>query len=135
MRSALSKNRRLPSARALLAALFFLASFTLLGAEYQGQNVDGPRYCGFVRSLTTGNYYPVSAVFEREHADVRLGSGKRLDLTLEEQTIEDPEEVLATDPRGGWWALSIDGLDELPDGSHPLTSAESAVAVSTSKSK
>jgi hypothetical protein len=88
--------------------LFLLLGAAVFAAEYQGQNVDGPRYWGFARSLETGNYYPASVVIDRDHASVRFESGKRLDLTLEEQ---DPEEVLASDPHGRW-ALSVDGLDE-----------------------
>jgi hypothetical protein len=87
-------------------------SAVLFGAEYQSQNVDGARYFGFVRSLQTGKYYSATVLFKHNHAEVRLKSHKNLDLTLDQQTIQDPEEVLATDPDGGWWALSIDGLDE-----------------------
>jgi hypothetical protein len=97
---------------ALTTLLFLLLNAALFAAEYQGQNVDGPRYWGFARSLQTGTYYPASVVFDREHASVRLESGKKLDLTLEKPCVEDPEEVLASDPHGLWWALSVDGLDE-----------------------
>jgi hypothetical protein len=100
-----------------------LAAF---GAQYEGQKVDGRRYWGLARSLDTGKYYPASVVFEQNHATVTLESGKRLDLSLDDETIEDPEEVVATDPRGLWWALSIDGLGERPNGSKTLILAASA---------
>ena len=95
--------------------LFFLLPGALFAAEYQGQNVDGWRYCAFARSLETGKYYPVSVVFDHKRANVRLKYGQNLDLTLDEQSVEDPEEVLATDPHGRWWALSVDGLDQPVD--------------------
>ena len=85
------------------------------GAEYQGQKVDGVRYWGFARSLDTGKYYPARVIFEQNHASVRLTSGRRLELLLDKEIVEDPEEVLATDPSGGPWALSVDGLDEPPN--------------------
>ena len=96
--------------------LYCLLPVTLFAADYRGQNVDGPRYSAFARSLETGKYYPASIVFDHSRANVRLESGKSLDLTLDEQSVEDPEEVLATDPHGRWWALSVDGLDEPKDG-------------------
>ena len=107
--------------RAKPLILLLVSASIALAADYQGQNVDRTKYLGFARSLATGNYYPASAVFERDHANVRLESGKKLELVLDKATIEDPEEILAVDARGVWWALSIDGLDEPADVS-PLTS-------------
>jgi hypothetical protein len=98
--------------------LIYLFVTLAYGAQYEGQKVDGCRYWGFARSLDTGKYYPASVVFEQDHAIVNLESGKRLDLTLDDETIEDPEEVIGTDPGEQWWALSIDGLDERPNGSN-----------------
>lgn len=92
-------------------AAFLLLSALLSGAEYQGQNVDGTEYIGFVRSLQTGKYYPATVVFNQERATVRLKSGQWLQLTLDEPQVDDPEEVIAIDPMGRIWALSIDGLD------------------------
>jgi hypothetical protein len=64
------------------------------------------RYSVFAQSLDTGKYYTARAVFHQNNANVRLDSGKKkLDLILDEENIEDPEEVVATDPRGSWWAL------------------------------
>src|SRR5215467_8732691 len=77
--------------------MFFLVPVALFAAEYQGQNVDGSRYCGFARLLETGKYYSVTVVFDHNRVNVRLESGKGLDLTIDEQSVEDPEEVLATD--------------------------------------
>jgi hypothetical protein len=93
-------------------AAFLLAASALFGAEYQGQNVDGKEYLGFVRSLQTGKYYPATVVFSRDHASVLLRSGRKLELTLDELDVDDPEEVIAVDPNGRLWALSIDGLYE-----------------------
>jgi len=101
-------------------------TFAAFGAQYKGQKIDGRQYWGFAHSLDTGKYYPACVVFEQNHATVNLESGKRLDLTLDDETIEDPEEVVATDPRGQWWALSIDGLDERPNGSKTLILAGAA---------
>jgi hypothetical protein len=84
-------------------------------------------YWGLARSLDTGKYYTARAVFQQNHANVRLDAGKKkLDLTLDEENIEDPEEVVATDPRGSWWARSFDGLDERPKCSETLILAGSA---------
>ena len=93
-------------------AAFFTLSAFLSAAEYRGQNVDGTEYIGFARSLQTGKYYPAAVVFNQGRATVRLKSGQRLQLTLDEPQVDDPEEVIATDPMGCVWALSIDGLDE-----------------------
>jgi hypothetical protein len=65
--------------------------------------------------------------FEHEdHATANLESGKIVDLILDDPTIEDPEEIVATDPRGLWWALWIDGLDERPNGFETLIIAGAA---------
>ena len=117
----LSNNKRWAVRKAKPLILFLLLSVMAVAADYQGQNVDRTKYLGFARSLATGNYYPASAVFERDHANVRLESGKKLDLVLDQATIEDPEEILAVDGSGVWWALSIDGLDEPADAA-PVTS-------------
>jgi hypothetical protein len=80
-------------------------------------------YCGFARSFETGKYYPASVVFENNHANVRLASGKNLELSLDGETIEDPEEVVAADQRGLWWSPSVDGLDERANCSETLVLA------------
>jgi hypothetical protein len=48
-------------------------------------------------------------------------------LLLDQEIVEDPEEVLATDPRGRSWALSGDGLDESSHGSESFAVADSLV--------
>lgn len=93
-------------------AAFFILSAFMSGAEYRGKNVDGTEYIGFVRSLQTRQYYSAIVVFNQERATVRLKSGERLQLTLDQPDVDDPEEVIATDPMGRVWALSIDGLDQ-----------------------
>jgi len=120
------KKAASPRCRFFRAAAYLVLFLPVaaLAAEYQGKNVDGPRYCAFARSLETGKYYKASVVFDQNHADVRLESGKWLDFTLEKQAVEDPEEVLATDPHGRWWALSVDGLDDPADRSESLTLAQ-----------
>ena len=132
----LYQNRPARRRRTDLAAesLLVILSFAMLlipaeakGAEYQGQKVDGMRYRGFVRSLDTGKYYPASVIFEQNRASVRPKSGRRLDLLLDQEIVEDPEEVLATDPRGRTWALSVDGLDEPSNGSETFAVADSLV--------
>ena len=100
----------------LMPLIYLCITLGAYGAQYEGQKVDRCRYWGFARSLDTGKYYPASVVFEQDHAIVNLESGKRLDLTLDDETIEDPEEVIASDSREQWWALSIDGLDERSNG-------------------
>jgi len=102
----------------LMPLMFLFITLAAFGAQYDGQKVDGCRYWGSARSLDTGKYYPASVVFEQNHAIVNLESGKRLDLTLDDETIEDPEEVIGADPGEQWWALSVDGLDERPNGSN-----------------
>jgi hypothetical protein len=104
--------------------LFLLLPVSIFAALYQGQNVDGHRYGAFARSLETGKYYPVSVTFDHSRANILFDSGKKLDLILDEESVEDPEEVLATDPQGHWWALSIDGLDEPRAGRHNLAVAQ-----------
>jgi hypothetical protein len=120
-KKAASPRCRFFGTAAYLVLFLPVAAFS---AEYEGKNVDGPRYCAFARSLETGKYYKASVVFDQNHADVRLESGKRLDFTLDKQAVEDPEEVLATDPYGRWWALSVDGLDDPADRSESLTLAQ-----------
>ena len=110
----------------LAAPLFLLLTVRLGAAEYQGKNVDGPYYFTFARSLTTGKFYSAKVVFHRDYASVRLESGKIVSLILDDQSVEDPEEVLAKDPDGRWWALSVDGLDEVVDPSEALMAAETA---------
>ena len=93
-------------------AAFFILSAVLGAAEFRGKNVDGAEYMGVARSLQTRKYYPATVVFNQERATVRLKSGEQLQLTLDQPDVDDPEEVIATDPMGRLWALSIDGLDE-----------------------
>ena len=104
------------------AILFVLFPSFAYGAKYQGQNVNGRRFCGYARSLQTGKYYPATVVFNNDHVNVRLNSGLKIELTLDKPNVDDPEEVLATDSAGQWWSLSIDGLDELANGSKNATS-------------
>ena len=92
------------------------------GAHYGGHRVDGPRYCAFARSFDSGRYYAARVVFDQNRASVQLDSGRTLVLTLDEENIEDPEEVMATAQDGSIWALAIDGLDEQSNGSRRLGS-------------
>src|SRR5215472_9292511 len=80
-----------------LSCVFLLMTLSRFGAERGGQKVDGMWYCSFARSFETGKYYAARVVFENNHANVRLASGKKLELSLDEETIEDPEEVGAAD--------------------------------------
>jgi len=100
----------------ILGAPLLLITSAAFGAQYQGKKVDGMGYWCFARSVDTGKYYPARVVFEHNHANVRLETCQQLQLTLDEEIIEDPEEVVASDPRGLWWALSVDGLEQ-PDAS------------------
>ena len=103
-----------PINRTFLVQLSLLAlPVAAFGAHYGGQKVDGPRYGAFARSLDTGRYYAGKVVFDRDRANVQLDSGKTIILTLEEENIQDPEEVIATAQDGSFWALAIDGLDEV----------------------
>ena len=97
----------------LTTLLFLFMTVGAIAAQYGGQKIDGMRYLGFVRSLDTGKYYPARLVFEQNFVSVLLESGKKLDLMLDQEGIEDPEEILATDSHGLGWALSVDGI-ELP---------------------
>jgi len=48
-------------------------------------------------------------------------------LLLDQEIVEDPEEVLATDPGGELGRLSVDGLDEPSNGSETFAVADSLV--------
>jgi hypothetical protein len=96
-------------------SLLCLLPVVLFCAEYQGHNVDGRQSCAFAHSLEMGNYYQANIVLGSNYVSVRFESGARLDLILDKQSVEDPEEVLAIDSHGLWWALSVDGLDESTD--------------------
>jgi hypothetical protein len=63
--------------------------------------------------LNTGRYYAARVAFDQNRASVQFDSGKKIVLTLEEENIQDPEEVIATAHDGSFWALAIDGLDEV----------------------
>ena len=108
------------------AAFFLVLPAFLCAAKYQGQDVDGTAYFAFVRSLQTGKYFPATVVFRHDHASVRLKSGKKLELTLDQPDVNDPEEVIAVDPSGRSWALSVDGLNE-PSGRSETSLVESNV--------
>ena len=126
MRSASRRTKwpsKLRNTVAIASFLLLSVSMAAIGAEYQGHKVDGIRFGGVARSLKTGKYYPASIVFERDHVKVNLESGKTVDLTLDNQVFVDPEEVVASDPLGGWWALSIDGLDEASKRCLPIARA------------
>jgi hypothetical protein len=84
----------------------------VFAAHFDGENIDGPQYPAFARSLVTGRYYSARVIFDRDRATVQFGTGTALALTLDDENIEDPEEVIGTDRRGSVWALSIDGLGE-----------------------
>jgi hypothetical protein len=83
-----------------MRCLFLCLTLTAVGAQFAGQKVDGRRHRSFARSLDTGKYYPANMTFEQDHATANLESGKIVDLILDDPTIEDPEEIAATDPRG-----------------------------------
>lgn len=101
--------------------LFVLLPSFVYGAQYQGQNVDGRRFCGYARSLQTGKYYPATVMFDYDRVNLRLKSGQKIELTLDKPNVDDPEEVVAIDSVGQWWSLSIDGLDELANDSTNTT--------------
>lgn len=107
----------------LILALSLSLARPALGAEYHGSKIDGRQYSGLARGLSGGKYYVASVRFEQDQADVLLGSGKKLQLALDNETIENPEEVIGIDSRGVWWALSIDGLDQKPIGSKAFIAA------------
>jgi len=86
----------------LILGALLLITFAAFGAQYQGKKIDGVRYWGFARSIDTGKYYPARVVFEHNHANVRLETGQQVQLNLDSEIIEDPEEVVASDPRGLW---------------------------------
>ena len=121
-----NRPSRLRKALAMTVLFLLWTPLAAIGAEYQGRKVDGLRYRSFVHSLVTCKYYPASVVFEQNLATVHLASGKTLELTLDEEAIDDPEEVVAIDPSGQWWAISIDGLDEVPDGTETAISSDGA---------
>ncbi|HJT89446.1 MAG TPA: hypothetical protein VJ732_16370 [Bryobacteraceae bacterium] len=114
-----SSPSKLKTGFRLLAFACFVLASSGRAADFGGFRVDRVSYHGFARSLQTGRYYPATVVFEHNHAIVDLPSNKRLDLTLEDETIEDPEEILATDGHGVWWALAVDDLDEQPTSAQP----------------
>jgi hypothetical protein len=94
------------------ASLLLLLAVACSGATYQGHTIDGLPYKGFARSLATSKYYPVDVVFDGNRARVRLESGTTFVLLLDKESIEDPEEILAADHSGLWWALSLDGIQQ-----------------------
>lgn len=112
MKANKSSSSKLKAGFWLLAFAWCVLTSSGRAADFDGFRVDKVSHHGFARSLQTGRYYPATVVFEHKQAFVDLPSNKRLDLTLEEETIEDPEEILATDAHGVWWALSVDDLDE-----------------------
>ena len=86
----------------VIRLLLSILPLTAFGAHYDGHKVDGLQYRAFARSLDTGRYYAARVVL----------SGKTLVAKLDDENIDDPEEVIATDHQGAVWALSIDGLGE-----------------------
>jgi hypothetical protein len=96
----------------VIRLLLSILPLTAFGAHYDGHKVDGLQYRAFARSLDTGRYYAARVVFDRNRAFVQLSSGKTLVAKLDDENIDDPEEVIATDHQGAVWALSIDGLGE-----------------------
>ncbi len=103
----------------VIAALAGLLPSSAPAADFDGVTVDSVRYSAFARSLRTGRYYPATVVFQGDHAIVDLNTNKKLDLTLEQKTIDDPEEILASDAHGVWWALSVDDIDGPPSPNEP----------------
>ena len=80
----------------------------------------------FDRSIQV-NITRLVSFLKQNRASVRLKSGRRLELLLDQEIVEDPEEVLATDQRGRAWALSVGGLDEPSNGSETFAVADSLV--------
>lgn len=111
--SAGSNKSPRPRCSLLVMAFLFLGLATdALTADYRGHNVDGIQFSAFARSLATGKYYAATVVFGQNRANACLTSGEHLTLKLDAQSVDDPEEIVALDAGGRWWALAIDDLDQ-----------------------
>ena len=95
----------------LLAGLFLFVS-TSNTAEYNGQNIDGVEHDATAYSYDTGKYYNVTVAFSGDEATITFTNGHSIDLTLDDEEIEDPHSIDAFDYKTSvYWELDVEGLD------------------------
>jgi hypothetical protein len=80
-------------------------------AEYKGRTVDQLKYEGRAFSFGTGKHYDVTYEFDGDEVTLTFEQGATLVLTLDDEEIEDPDAIDASDENGTSWELEVEDLD------------------------
>ena len=100
-----------------LKSLFIIFFVTLLSqyiysAEYLGKNIDGIEYDCTAYSYSTAKYYYVTVEFSGDEATITFSNGGYINVTLDDEVIDDPRSIIAYDYENGvFWELEVNGLD------------------------
>ena len=83
-----------------------------IAAEYCGRNIDGETYAASAFSYDTGKYYYVDVEFSGEEVTIFFSNGGFINVTLDDEEIDDPTSIEAFDySKGVYWELEVEGLE------------------------
>lgn len=81
-------------------------------AEFNGADVDGESFDATAYSWDTARFYDVTVEFSGDTATITFDNGRSIDLTLDDEEIDDPSNISAHDyERGVDWDLDVSGLE------------------------
>lgn len=95
----------------IVIVLFFSTSNYLRAAEYRGRDVDGETFSCTAYSYSTGRYYYGQVEFNGDDATFYFQNGGHINLTIDDEEIDDPDSISAYDyTKGIYWELDVDDL-------------------------
>ncbi len=95
----------------IVIVLLLSTSNYLYAAEYRGRDVDGETFSCTAFSYSTGRYYYGEVEFNGDDATLYFQNGGHINLTIDDEEIDDPNSISAYDySRGIYWELDVDDL-------------------------
>ena len=105
--------KRIASILLMIMAIILLL-FTpnyLHAAEYHGKDIDGETFSCTAFSYSAGRYYYGQVEFNGDEATLYFQNGGHINLTIDDEEIDDPNSISAYDyTKGIYWELDVDDL-------------------------
>jgi len=92
----------------IITLISFLTSSHIIGAEYNGKNIDGELFSSTVYSYKTGNYYNVDIEFSGSDVTIHFYNGGYINVAIDED-IDDPSSISAYNyDKNEYWDIDVD---------------------------
>jgi hypothetical protein len=98
-----------------MAVLVVATSAASYGATYKSHDLDGKDFDCTAHSDSTGKDYDATIAFSADEATLTFTNGHHLTLTLDDEDIDDPNSISATDNRGTSWDLDVPDIENEVD--------------------